>query len=199
MLAANQALAAHMPAAAPRAQLPASVALPVSSAAPTHVLAVSSSAKGAAPGAPCVLVPTHSLLLLASCAALSPLPAAAAGAARVVPTGVPHPESFPALHAYLYARSAPALLGALLGLALPPSFAGPSDGARARAQLAGQLAQALLHGAAGEPARLMAGAKRVVGLWRNMCSLGVVDPELWDALDLAWDAVLAALNTVARR
>lgn len=42
-------------------------------------------------------------------------------------------------------------------------------------------------------------AKRVNGLWRNACALGVHDLELWDAMDLAWDAVLGAMNAVARR
>jgi hypothetical protein len=195
MLAAIQALAPHIPATVARALLPPSIALPASSTAPTHILAVASSSKSAGP-ATVALFPTHGLLLLSSCALLPALPRARAGTAPVVPISVPSAETFPALHAYLYTRSQLALLSAALCLAIPPSAAaGPSDPAKR----AGQLAHALLAAAGADAGRLMAIAKRVNGLWRNACALGVDDAELWDTLDLAWDAVLGAMNAIARR
>jgi hypothetical protein len=195
MLAAIQALVPHIPASAARASLPPAIALPASVAAPTHVLAVSSHSKSGGP-ATATLVPTHQLLLLASCALLPVLPAARAGAAPVVPVVLPSAETFPALHAFLYTRCPVALLSALLCLAIPAhAAAGPSDAAKR----AGQLAHALLAASAGDAGRLMAIAKRVNGLWRNACALGVHEPALWDTLDLAWEAVLGAMNAIARR
>ncbi|KAJ6565631.1 hypothetical protein DFH09DRAFT_1314926 [Mycena vulgaris] len=35
-------------------------------------------------------------------------------------------------------------------------------------------------------------------LWQDMVALGVYDPELWDALDLAWEGILGALNLAAQ-
>ncbi|KAJ6552196.1 hypothetical protein DFH09DRAFT_1366325 [Mycena vulgaris] len=35
-------------------------------------------------------------------------------------------------------------------------------------------------------------------LWQDMVALGVYDPELWDALDLAWEVGLGVLNLAAQ-
>jgi hypothetical protein len=40
-------------------------------------------------------------------------------------------------------------------------------------------------------------AGHVTALWRNTVALGLFDPELWDAMDLAWEVVLGALNLAA--
>ena len=48
-------------------------------------------------------------------------------------------------------------------------------------------------------AALMQHVKVINGLWQNVCALGVFDLELWGAMDLAWDAVLGALNLVVRK
>lgn len=203
MLAASKAIQPHLPASASRSSLPPALALPnAGSSAPTHILAVCSSSKTPSP-APCALHPTHHLVLLASCAHLPALPAARAGArsAPVVPVSVPSADTFGALHAYLYTRGASALVGQLLHLALPPNAlcAGPSDARKGAGALAGQLAHALVQATGGDLARMMAAAKRVNGCWKNACALGVYDLELWDAIDLAWDAVLGAMNLVVRQ
>ena len=44
---------------------------------------------------------------------------------------------------------------------------------------------------------LMGIAKGISGVWRNVVALGIADPELWDALDLAWEVVLGSLNLAA--
>jgi hypothetical protein len=146
------------------------------------------------------MIPSHHLVLLASCALLPALPASRPGAPTpVVPLSLPSAETFSLLHTYLYTHATPQLLSALLGLQLPPSaLAGPSDARRGGSQLVGQLAHGLVGAAAGDLARLMSIAKRINGVWKNACALGVYDLELWDGLDLAWDAVLGAMNLVVR-
>jgi hypothetical protein len=42
-------------------------------------------------------------------------------------------------------------------------------------------------------------AAHVKELWQDMVALGLHDPELWDAVDLAWEIVLGALNVAAAR
>jgi hypothetical protein len=201
MLAACKALAPHLP-ACPRASLPSSLALAPGPATPTHILALTSASGKSSPAAALTLHAAHHLVLLAHCAQLPALPPASSksGAAPVVLLAVPAPDAFAPLHAFLYAHDTPALLGALLGLAVPASaLAGPSSGTAAHAQLAGSLAHGLVRAAGADAARLMAAARRVNGCWRNACALGVFDLELWDALDLAWEAVLGALNAVVRK
>ncbi|KAJ7507054.1 hypothetical protein B0H11DRAFT_2153557 [Mycena galericulata] len=44
---------------------------------------------------------------------------------------------------------------------------------------------------------LLAHAGHVKELWQDLVALGVYDPALWDALDLAWEVVLGALNLAA--
>jgi hypothetical protein len=194
MLAAIQAISSHLPSSVSRSSLPPSIALPASASAPTHILAVTSSSKSN-PSTTAALYATHHLVLLSSCALLPNLPHARSGTAPVVPVALPHAESFPALHAFLYTRSQLALLSSLLCLNIPASAAGPSD----TSKRAGQLAGALVQASGGDMARLMSIVKRVNGMWRNACALGVNDLELWDTMDLAWEAVLGAINAVARR
>jgi hypothetical protein len=34
-------------------------------------------------------------------------------------------------------------------------------------------------------------------VWQDMVALGLYDPQLWDAIDLAWEVILGALNLAA--
>ncbi|KAJ7139596.1 hypothetical protein C8R44DRAFT_606082 [Mycena epipterygia] len=143
----------------------------VSAACPTHMLAV----YGDAPLAfgqkrPVNLYPIHDLVFGAHCAALPSLPAsqpapcASRATIPVVPLRLPSPETFPLLHAHLYTRQPAALLAALA----PPCEA--------------------------DLLRLAAHASKVYGLWHNACALGVVDSQLYDAVEASWERTLAAMQ-----
>lgn len=54
-------------------------------------------------------------------------------------------------------------------------------------------------GPQGAYATLMSNAKAINGLWRNVCALGIQDPELWGVMDLAWEIVLTGLNCLTDR
>lgn len=41
---------------------------------------------------------------------------------------------------------------------------------------------------------LLTHAMAINGLWRNVVALGIFDERLWEALDIAWAAVLGALE-----
>ncbi|KAJ6464067.1 hypothetical protein C8R45DRAFT_1107640 [Mycena sanguinolenta] len=49
----------------------------------------------------------------------------------------------------------------------------------------------------GNIAIFMSHAAYVEELWRGMVALGVYDPALWDAWDLAWEVVLGAMGRCA--
>jgi hypothetical protein len=44
---------------------------------------------------------------------------------------------------------------------------------------------------------MMSRASAIVGCWRNMVALGISDPDMWDALDLAYEVLLGAMNLAA--
>ncbi|KAI0795473.1 hypothetical protein C8Q75DRAFT_712202 [Abortiporus biennis] len=166
------------------------------------------------------LYPTHALVLAAYCTLLPPLPRSrpnnrsATINLPIVPLNVPSAETFPSLHAYLHTRRADSLLGALLpSLArlLPPFTPGSSSSSRPAyvaqfssdtlLRLAQQLASTAYAqaGSQGALSGLMAHARIVNGLWKNVCALGIFDAELWGVMDVAWEIVLAALTRVAER
>ncbi|CAK5278446.1 unnamed protein product [Mycena citricolor] len=160
----------------------------VAAACPTHMLAVHGgipsshrasalSSKKLAEKAPSCAVgiyPIHHLLFASHCARFptaiplsQPLDSVDDQGDTSVPVAalrVPSPETFSLLHGYLYTRSA-ARIAVLLS---PPCGADWL-----------QLAQ---H------------AKQVHGLWANAYSLGVVDEQLYNALDLAWARTLGAMR-----
>ena len=41
---------------------------------------------------------------------------------------------------------------------------------------------------------LMGVARTIIGVWQNASLLGVLDFEMWDGLDFAWEILLAAMN-----
>ena len=55
----------------------------------------------------------------------------------------------------------------------------------------------LIAACGGNVAALMDHAAHVKELWQDMVALGVYDPALWDALDLAWEVVLGGMGRCA--
>lgn len=62
-----------------------------------------------------------------------------------------------------------------------------------------QLSSYLCSSASSNLQTLTTHAAHVKELWQDMAALGLHDPELWDALDLAWEVVLGALNLAGGR
>ncbi|KAJ7243620.1 hypothetical protein B0H12DRAFT_1003913, partial [Mycena haematopus] len=217
----------HLPKAIPRDRMPSSLTVPLRSSGaavipsyPTHVLAIATSSKSA-PSSDAAVFPVHAVVLAAHCAKLPPLPPSrgpsASGAVTlpVLPFTLPSPPAFAILHTYMYTHRLDAALGALLPL--PPAFlsslasaSSPSSSSRSahsahdilRTTLANPthlhpLATHLAASEGGNLAALMAHAAHVKELWQDMVALGVYDPALWDALDLAWEVVLGAMNVAA--
>ncbi|PCH37467.1 hypothetical protein WOLCODRAFT_84272 [Wolfiporia cocos MD-104 SS10] len=172
---------------------------------------------GAGSNASVPLYPAHALVLAAHCTLLPALPVSrpsnrtASLHLPVVPLTVPNGETFPMLHEYLHTKRPDVLLAALLPhVPLPgPHHAAASASAgklvyvkqftsESLLRLAHQLvANAFAQGGQqGAPGWLMARAKVINGLWRNVCALGVFDAELWGVMDVAWEVVLAALTRV---
>jgi hypothetical protein len=146
------------------------------------------------------LFPIHHIVFAAHCASLPTLPPNPTPAMPqttgthitlpVVPLCIPHPETFPHLSAYLYTRRTSALIASLLpaGTSLPPTLTiDAPDFNKTLRQFSKQLAMTYTVHA------LLGHAVKINGLWRNVCALGVFDDGMWDALDVAWDAILLAL------
>ncbi|CAL1709713.1 unnamed protein product [Somion occarium] len=194
-----------------------------SPSSPTTPTVASFAAQAVSAGSATVpLYPAHALVLAAHCTLLPPLPRsrpsnrATSVTLPVVPLTVPSAETFPLLHAYLHTKRPDNLLAALLP-SLAASFpsatsnrASSSSGgsvyvsqftSERLSRLANSLASTAYHqsGPQGALSGLMAHAKVVNALWRNVCALGVFDPELWGVMDLAWEIILAALTQVAQR
>lgn len=166
--------------------------------------------------ATCPLYPTHSLVLAAHCTLLPALPAsrpsnkATAVSLPIVPITVPDSATFPHLHAYLHTKRADTLLATLLPSLqqVLPSLAGASSSSshgyvsQFNSEKLLRLAQTLAStaysqaGPQGALQGLMAHAKVVNNLWKNVCALGIFDNELWGVMDLAWEIILAALTRV---
>lgn len=167
------------------------------------------------------LFPSHAVVLAAYCTLLPALPRSrpsnrtATMSLPVVPLTVPSAETFQMLHAYLHTKRPDTLLAALLpslAASLPQAPSGGTSSSAGRSVYVSQftseslsrLAHALASAAAqigpqGALSSLMAHAKVINGLWRNVCALGVFDAELWGVMDLAWEVVLIALTRIAER
>ncbi|KAJ7825827.1 hypothetical protein B0H14DRAFT_3110722 [Mycena olivaceomarginata] len=160
---------------------------------PTHALAIGLPVSKSSPSpadAPQAVFPVHAVVLAAHCAKLPRLPPASPPSSRsssitlpVLPLALPSPQAFAILHAYMYTHRIDAALGALL----PPSPPRPPSTRHA-------LSAHLLAAAGTSLSALMAHAGHVKELWQDMVALGVYDPALWAAVDLAWEVVLGAMN-----
>ena len=162
---------------------------------PTHMLAIYPRAEKVADKTQVTLFPIHDIFVAAHCAHVPQLPPAAQPTVQVapgtqitipvVPFSVPHPESFPILTTYLYAKRPEQLLSRLLPVPHPT----PAGHSLEERQL--QIATALTqkYTTRGIFDLIMV----VNGLWRNTCALGVFDEKLWCAMELSWQILLAAL------
>lgn len=208
MLAANSSLpSSHLPSSMPRASLGGSMTIPLRSAPvpttsyPSHILALSSSK---AQSDTVLLFPVHAIVLASHCSSLPRLPAstsqvsASAIALPVLPLKVPAPNTFAILHSFMYTHRLDSVLKALIPV--PPTFATSSlNHQMIKATLGAgpnlhQLSVFMFQSAGGNLQTLTAYAGQVKDLWQNMVALGLFDPELWNALDLAWEVTLGALN-----
>jgi hypothetical protein len=192
----------------------------VDGTAPTHLLAVYSSAASPTPRRKVVLYPAHNLVLAAHCAHLPFLPASQ-------PSSSPPPPSSP-----LSPLSPPSPPSSPLSspLSSPPSSPPPSPSPSTSTSTStstsistststtlpvvplclpspdtfsilhtyltnkrvDHLRNALLPIDAA-PWNTMAAIGVILGLWRNACALGIVDDGLWDAVDAAWGSVVGAM------
>ncbi|KAJ7059288.1 hypothetical protein C8F01DRAFT_1146653 [Mycena amicta] len=193
-------------------------------ALPTHALAISFASKGKDdPDALTTLFPVHAVVLAAHCTKLPRMPRASSSSSAhsitlaVLPLALPSPPAFAIIHTWLYtARLDTALATLLPHGALPAPFldrlaatyAAPSPSPSAAAHRALEdtlesratvhaLATHLCAASAGNLGTLMAHAGHVKELWQDIVALGICDPGLWAALDLAWEVVLGAMNLAA--
>ncbi|KAJ6464085.1 hypothetical protein C8R45DRAFT_840748, partial [Mycena sanguinolenta] len=217
----------HLPASLPRDRMPSSLSVPLRAppggvlpSYPTHVLAISS--KHGSSHAEASLFAVHAVVLAAHCAKLPALPPTLAPgghtlALPVLPITLPSPPAFSILHAWMYTGRLDAALASLLPL--PPAFlaslasasSSRSSSSRSSSASAADIISATLRtpsalhplqhhlfaSAGGNVAALMDHAAHVKELWQDMVALGVYDPALWDALDLAWEVVLGGMGRCA--
>lgn len=158
---------------------------------PTHMLAIYSSSSSALKRR-VTIFPTHDLVLAAHCANLPHLPPTApdmTGATvklPVVPMCLPSPETFNVLQSYLYTKRFDVLFSSLLPT--PPSFDDPTT------SMPEMISRLTIHlSATCDKLQLARHAMIINGLWRNACALGVQDDKLWGAVEVAWEAVIAAM------
>ncbi|KAJ8454727.1 hypothetical protein ONZ45_g19188 [Pleurotus djamor] len=209
---------APLPSTISRSHLQPSLSVPVRAAPgsysfPTHVLAIAPS-KPSASQSPDTLtmVPTHALVLASQCALLPRLPASSSASAPqnstqlhlpVIPVSLPSPAAFHVLHPFLYTHNLGTLLASLLPL--PKSFTqAPGFGGDLIKHTlgSGQKLHELsvyLCQASHSLSALTTHAAHVKELWQDCVALGIYDVELWDAMDLAWEVVLGAMNLAARQ
>lgn len=172
---------------------------------PTHVLAVHACKDTPAPRSRKVIaLSIHSTILAAHCSRVPALPnptlpttfdpIGAADASphmhsRVVPLipfAIPSPEMFPILEEYLCTQNSGKLLRAIVPAL---SEMGPVT---TFSDLPEKLSCKLTS------ASLLSGALRVYGLWQDACSLGVLNPQIWQVIDVAWRGYREALLLAVR-
>ncbi|KAJ7018063.1 hypothetical protein C8F04DRAFT_977979 [Mycena alexandri] len=211
----------HLPPSIPRSHLPQALTVPLRApppgapsplSYPTHALAIGAqSSKGSKDSAPQLVFAVHAVVLAAHCANIPRFPApprsraSASVTLPILPLSLPSPQAFAILHAFMYTHRIDAALGALLPF--PPTFLetlapSSSTAAHLAAALASgstrhQLNAHLCAASSGNLSTLMTHAAHVRELWQDMVALGLYDPTLWDALDLAWEVVLGAMNLAA--
>ena len=161
----------------------------VAASCPSHILGVYCEAPLDPPYLPSkILIATHSLILMANCSHLGPLPVSTPDITRatatpysshktvklpVVPLNVPSPHTYPMLQEYLYSKNTDDLLAYLL-----PGEDFPLDI---------QFVKSI------DRVQLVLSASRVIGLWRNACALGVVNDDIWGIIAFVWIPVVGAL------
>ncbi|KAJ6509808.1 hypothetical protein DFH09DRAFT_1264948 [Mycena vulgaris] len=195
----------HLPTSLPRMHLPAKLTFPLR--------CLKRQAQGGERDAAHAIFLVHAVVLAAHCAkfpglSLSALAGSSRRALPVLPLPLPSPHAFAILHDFMYTHCLAPALAALLPLTpafLPSASSHGRSGELTHATLLATRASPLaLHPlalhlcAVASSSALMGHAEHVKELWQDMVALGVYDPELWDARDLAWEVVLGALNLAAQ-
>ncbi|KAF7343299.1 Clampless protein 1 [Mycena venus] len=215
----------HLPPSIPRSHLPQALTVPLRApppgapappSYPTHALAIAPPAKSSSGerDAPQAIFPVHAVVLAAHCAKIPRLPspprthsASASVTLPVLPLALPSPQAYSILHAFMYTHRLDAALASLLPM--PPAFleslcstsqtpASVVAAALNTPAVRHTLAAHLCASSGGNLSALMAHAGHVKELWQDMVALGMYDLALWDALDLAWEVVLGAMNLAAQ-
>ncbi|KAL5478434.1 hypothetical protein ACEPAI_2618 [Sanghuangporus weigelae] len=171
---------------------------------PTHMLAVHN-------GDPKVkykkvlLIPAHAQVLAAHCGRVPPIPNLSPPEStldprtvddtrchtRVVPLlpfCLPSIETFPLMMHFLCTQDTSVLFRELIPI-------GPPDGGMWQGDFS-RLAEELAKVYTGSS--ILSGALRVYAVWQNACSLGVLNPALWNVIDMAWKAHRNALLLAQR-
>lgn len=165
---------------------------------PTHVLAVSVPSRKS--DEPFALIPVHGIVVAAYCSAAVLHPAPSEDVCcppdtltlPVCPVVLPSVQAFITLREYMYSQRIDTLFAALFPLPAPLAHTEVKT-ALASAATKLRLATHLICAHPGL-AHLFGYAARVQEVWKTACCLGMYDAALWDALDLAWELVIVALN-----
>ncbi|KAJ7742741.1 hypothetical protein DFH07DRAFT_1063687 [Mycena maculata] len=167
MRAALQAVATSVPESSLPKELDILMNDIVAAACPTHMFAVYGDASPACGQKRRVtLFPAHALVFGTHCANLPALPASQPSTSSARATVPVVPVRLPSPETF-------PLLQSYLYTQQPPSLAPPCDS---------------------DLLRLAPHAKKVYGLWRNACVLGVVDAPLYDAIEASWERTLSAIQ-----
>ncbi|KAF9484051.1 hypothetical protein BDN70DRAFT_798518 [Pholiota conissans] len=211
MLAGISSLSSsHLPTTMPKSHVPSAMSIPTrmsSSSAqptyPTHVLAIASSKSSA--NEHVFLFPVHNIVIASQCSSISRLPPSyppAPGTLHmpVIQMTLPSPAAFKLLHGYLYNHSLESVMKSLFPL--PSGFVHGLSHHTVQSTLSSgsslhQLSSYLCSSSGGSLQALTSHAAHVKELWQDMVTLGIHDPELWDAVDLAWEVILGALSLAA--
>lgn len=174
----------------------------ITSDLPTHVLAVFSSDHPRSSG-PVLLEPVHYIILAAYCASLPPLRGltsqipdmAGRVTLPVLRFNIPSPETFSILKRFLYTKDYLALLATFL----PTHSATPVRLLELDMSVDDEVTEfnefQVILGQKFSLQVLTAHTCTLTGVWKNICALGISDPQLWDVLDLAYDLLLGAART----
>lgn len=168
----------------------------VSAQMPTHLLAVyKRPVRGKASTRGVQLHATHNLVLAAQCASIpvltseKPAPQASQpGESITLPVlamAVPHPESFGAVHEYLYTKDRAVFASRIVPY--PPSRAMAGADEHTHAAWVHRLATTYSQRV------LLTHLAFAAGAYANMCALGIQDDAMWHALQASWTVLRGAL------
>ncbi|THU75785.1 hypothetical protein K435DRAFT_771416 [Dendrothele bispora CBS 962.96] len=213
----NALVPSHTPNYLPKTHLPSHLTIPlhhsypssVAPAYPTHALAVSSGFDPTNSEPYALIIPIHSLVLIAHCARLPTLPfdgsvcheSPSRVRIPVITIVLPSPRGFPILLKFLYTHSLESVLRSLVSLPSAQQSLGLSHETVLQIMNSPstlrQLAQDHCERSNYNMQMLTTQAAHVKDFWPDVVALGVNDMALWDTLDLAWEVVLGAMNICA--
>lgn len=165
-----------------------------SNALPTHMLAIFGQ-NSTAEKRKITMFPAHSTVLAAYCSKLAPFGPTSDDVRNarsdvrgitipVRPISLPSPETYPQLSSFLYTKHTNALLSSMLPCLPPRTLSNEQSEVTA---FATRLAATYTMQA------LVRHCTTIIGLWSNVCALGIADGSLWETIDLAWKVLLTAI------